>query len=371
MKKVLLIANAKYTLTHFRGELIEELQKRGHSVKMAVPLGKDLDGSQVSAKEVLPIRMDRKGINPKNDLKLIWDLIRLVRSEKPDVVINFTIKPVIYGSLVAGFFSRAKIFSNITGLGYVFTDTSAKAGIIKKIVIILYRLALKRNEKVFFQNPDDIKLFSQIGVLPPDKAKLINGSGIAIEKFASLSAPTKQSQSFLFVGRLLKDKGLKELVEAFKIVKKKFPNAVLTVVGEGDDNPNSFDPNQIENWKVQEKSILFLGRVNDVKPYLRSHQVMVLPSYREGTPRSVLEAMASGMPIITTDVPGCRETVENGKNGFLVPAREHGLLAEKMLYFLLNPEQIKKMGEQSLILVKNKFDVKNVNAEILKTLDIG
>lgn len=370
MKKVLLIANARYTIMNFRGELLEELQARGHCVKVAAPVGKDLDGASVSSQDVIPIRVDRMGINLKNDLRLFWDLVRVLSSEKPDIVLNYTIKPVIYGSLAAGLFSQAKIFSNITGLGYVFTDISLKARVLRALVTFLYKISLGFNEKVFFQNPDDVQLFLKLKILSEDKIKQLNGSGINLDKFKTLETHEKKPQSFLFVGRLLKDKGLIELIQAFNLVRLKYPEAILTVVGEEDSNPNSFSQKQIESLQKAQNGIHFTGRMNDIRSLLQSHQVMVLPSYREGTPRSVLEAMAAGMPIITTDAPGCRETVIEGKSGFLVPVKDSEILAEKMIYFIENPDEIQKMGKAGLNFAREKFDVNKVNMQILETLGI-
>lgn len=371
MKKILLVANVRYTVTNFRGELLEDLQRLGHQVKIVCPLGKDLDGSVVSEESnIIPLYLERKGINPKDDLKTVFQLMKIFRKEKPDLVLNFTIKPVIYGSIIAGLFSKAKIFSNLTGLGYVFTDQSLKAQTLKQVVLILYRTALFFNDKVFFQNPDDVAVFTNLGLVAPEKVKRLYGSGINLQKFALQGNQPKVAQSFIFVGRLLKDKGLLELIAAMRLVKKKFPQAQCYVIGESDpNNPNSFTEDQIQDWN-REGVIELMGRINDVRPYLQKSQIMVLPSYREGTPRSVLEAMAAGLPVITTDAPGCRETVQNGVNGFLVPVQNIEELVEKMIYFLENPSQIEVMGKASLQRAQNLFDVKKVNSEILQTLEL-
>lgn len=371
MKKVLLIANSKFTITNFRKELLDDLAQRGYEFKIVAPIGRDLDGRQVTADDVLPIRLDRKGIKLRSDLILIFDLYKIIKAEKPDIILNYTIKPVIYGSIVAGILSAGRIFSNITGLGYVFTDGSRKANFLKKLVVFLYRIALSYNDKVFFQNPDDVKLFIDYKILQSDRVKILNGSGINTQRFSVNENIPKRPQSFLFVGRLLKDKGLAELIEAFGEVRRYFPEAILTIAGDTDENPNSFKKVQIEKWKSDAANVFFLGRVDDVLSLLQSHQVMVLPSYREGTPRSVLEAMAVGLPIITTDAPGCRETVIDWKTGFLVPVKDRAILAERMMYFLRNPEKIKEMGGGSLELARSKFDVRSVNKDILTTIGAG
>lgn len=371
MKKILLVANIRYTVTHFRGELLAELRRLGHDVRIVCPLGKDLDGAVVAEDSVIPLYLERKGLNPKEDLKTMFQLFQIFRKEKPDIVMNFTIKPVIYGSLVAGLFTKAKIYSNLTGLGYVFTDSSRKARILRQVVIFLYRTALRFNDRVFFQNPDDQMLFTDLGIVKKEKTKRLFGSGISLTRFLPSKEISKVPQSFIFVGRLLRDKGILELIQAMRLVKQKFPQAQCFVIGERDNNnPNSFSQAEIEAIE-KEGCVQLLGRINDVRPYLAKSQVMVLPSYREGTPRSVLEAMASGLPIITTDAPGCRETVQENVNGFLVPVQDHKILAEKMMSFLSNPSQVEIMGQASLQRARDLFDVDKVNAEILKTMEIN
>ncbi|MFZ4403298.1 MAG: glycosyltransferase family 4 protein [Pseudobdellovibrionaceae bacterium] len=370
MKKVLFIANARYTITNFRSELVQDIKQLGHELKIVCPTGIDLDGTLVSKENILPIFLNRSGIHPIHDLKTVFDLYRIFKKEQPDVVVNFTIKPVIYASIVARLASKAKVYSNITGLGYVFTDRSFKARALIKIVTFLYRIALRCNHSVFFQNPDDLKLFKNLGLIRENQGILINGSGINLDRKLYEKVYRKKLQSFIFVGRLLKDKGLLELIEALKIVKIKFPNVLCTIIGEADKNPNSFTQEQLNLWKQQGLAD-FVGRINDVMPFLKEADVMVLPSYREGTPRSVLEAMVCGLPIITTDTAGCRETVVDGENGFLVPVKDHKILAQKMIYFLEHPEQIEIMGKRSLQLVAEKFDVKKVNAKILSIVELN
>lgn len=370
MKKILFVANSKYVITHFRGELVDELLKLGHSVKLVCPVGKDVDGKHVTD-GVISIPLSRGGINPIRDLQTFLSLSLIMIKEKPDVIMNFTIKPVIYASLAGGLFTKAKIFSNITGLGYLFTESAFKTKILRKMVTSLYRVALRFNQKVFFQNPDDEKLFITLGIINSLKAKRISGSGINLEKLQpELDRSKKEMNSFVFIGRLLKDKGVNEVVEAARIVKNKHPNAAIYIIGEGDKNPNSLTSKEIEIINAS-GIVKFLGRINDIKPFLKKCEVFVFPSYYgEGTPRSVLEAMACGLPIITTDSPGCRETVIDGKNGFLIPIKSPSALAEKMIFFIENPEKITEMGNASLEYARSKYDVRLVNTEILKTIEL-
>ena len=366
--KIILVANVQYTITHFRSELLSQLEVLGHEVILVCsnPSG------HLHVEEKRPFKeiyLSRAGINPIYDFKTFKELMNIFKSEKPDIIFNFTIKPIIYGSLAARFSSPySKVFSNMTGLGYIFTHKSLKTLFIKKIVVLLYRIALKYNHKVFFQNPDDLKLFEILNIIKPSQPVLLKGSGINLQKIQPFYG-NKEPQSFLFVGRLLKDKGLLELILAVKKVSLKYPSMKCYIIGERDDNPNSFSKEEIlEFSKIP--SIKFLGRRKDVLSFINNCEVFVLPSYREGTPRSNLEAMASGLPIITTDVPGCRETVIDKFNGFLVPIKDANKIAEKMIYFIENPSEIRLMGQKSREFVEKNFDVNVVNHQILKILGI-
>lgn len=366
--KILLIANSKYVLTNFRGELIEELNSKHHQVLLVCPLGKDIDGGYVN-EGVIPIYLSRSGLNPMKDFVSFISISKIMLREKPDIVLNFTIKPVIFASMAAFLFSKASIYSNITGLGYVFTGENFKTKILKLIVVNLYKVALGVNQKVFFQNPDDINLFLDESIIDKKRVKLLNGSGINLIKFKPNQNSKKERSSFLFVGRLLKDKGINELVSAVNLVRNEVKEFIVYIVGEPDNNPSSVSSEEISKLK-NIPNIKFVGRLDDVRPYFEKCEVFILPSYREGTPRAVLEAMASGLPIITTDVPGCRETVKDGINGFLVPVRSSGAIAKKMLFFINNSEKVKEMGIESLSYAKTKFDVEAVNKEILTTIGL-
>ncbi len=369
MKKIFFVANIQYTLTHFRSELIDQLRSMGHEVYLICPNTEGNLHVEQSDPYMLDIKLSRGGLNPLKEFVTFMTLARLYRKEKPDIVLNFTIKPIIYSSLAAGFFSsKTRIFSNITGLGYVFTDKSLKAKIVRVIVTLLYKLSFKFNQRVFFQNPDDEQLFQKMGLIDPKKSKRLNGSGINLERI-QLSHLPKEPQSFIFVGRLLRDKGLLELVDAVKLLSKDFPLMKCYIVGGVDDNPNSFTPEAIKEFSKC-PSLIFLGHRKDVIEIMSKCEVNVLPAYREGTPRTNLEAMASGLPIITTDAPGCRETVIDGHNGYLIPIKDSNKLMEKMRSFLENPDQISWMGQNSRKFVEQKFDVKNVNREILNTIGV-
>ncbi|RLA92844.1 MAG: glycosyltransferase family 1 protein, partial [Deltaproteobacteria bacterium] len=316
MAKVMVIGSYIHSLINFRGPLLKTLAKKGHEVIACAPGKEKVTISQLRRIGVTyhPIYLNRTGLNPIKDFFSFINLIQTLRTFCPEIVFSYTIKPVIYGSLAARFMGVAKIFSLITGLGYAFTKKSLKNNLVNLLVCKLYRIALSFNEKVFFQNPDDRALFLQLKLVQKkDQTVLINGSGVDLEYFQP--APLNHRYPvFLLIARLIRDKGILEYVEAARIIKKRYPQTTFRLLGFFDPHPDSISPSQVKNWQ-DEGIIEYLGEAEDVRPYIAQSNVYVLPSFREGTPRTVLEAMAMGRPVITTNVPGCRETVIEGKNG--------------------------------------------------------
>jgi glycosyltransferase involved in cell wall biosynthesis len=368
--KFFLVANLGYTLTKFRKELFIELSKRGEDVYLLCPAHTDFDNEMNKYSEHhIPVNLNRGGINPFIDILTLIDFYKKLQNYKPDIILNFTIKPAIYMSLVAGLFSNSKIYSNLTGLGYIFSQKGIKVYLLRLLVIFLYKVSLRYNEKVFFQNPDDASLFLKYKIVKKNQIVLLNGSGLNISEFRkNIIDVVKLPYSFIFVGRILKDKGVGELIESYKEIKKRHPQVILTLIGDIDeDNPNSFKRNDISIWE-NECGLRYLGRVEDVREELLRHQVFVLPSYREGTPRSALEAMALKLPIIVTDVPGCREVIKDKINGIKIALFDISQLTDAMEFFIENQTQILSMGEESYNYVCEKFDVIQVNNKILKTI---
>ena len=369
MAKILLVANVGFTISNFRKEFVQSLISQGHQVKVVCPTNGDFNNNLNSlGAEVISLELCRKGINPLKDFKTLRQLTHIFKTEKPDIVLNYTIKPVIYSSIAAQLSRVPKACSFITGLGYTFTSTKFKTRLLRLIVISLYKVALRKNHCVFFQNPDDLAIFEKFRLFPKGRHKIINGSGVNLEKF-KLTNTDKIPNSFAFVGRLLKDKGINEFVEAAKNIKKYNQDATFWVCGSTDNNPMSLSDKDVKELEGQ-GAIRYLSYTDDIKGFLNDKEVFVLPSYREGTPRSVLEAMAMKMPIITTDAPGCRETTINGKNGFLVDVQDSQQLTNAMNKFLENPEMIKTMGEASHKIAVSKYDVVKVNQEIMKGIGI-
>lgn len=367
IKKILIIAGYTPSLVNFRGDLIREMVNRGNEVITVGPEKEYEEEIEKLGARFLQLPLERASINPLKDLLYVYTLRKLIKSEKPDMVIGYTIKPVVYGSIAARLAGVKSVFSMVTGLGYVFLAKGVKVSVIRKISKVLYYLGFKSCKKVFFQNPDDMNEFLKAGLIHDSKCVLVNGSGVNLNKFKI--APLPASPVFLMICRILKDKGVLEYLEAARMVKKIYPEAQFQLLGPFDVNPNSLKYKDIEPY-IEDGSVAYLGETKDVRPYIENCSVYVLPSYREGTPRTVLEAMAMGRSVITTDVPGCRETVVDGLNGFLVPVMEVELLAEKIIWMINNQKQVSEMAQESLKICRDKYDVRKVNEKVLTAINL-
>lgn len=368
---VLIIAGNARSLIANRGDLIRAICSKGLKVAAAVPTADYLPEVEDLGITIYPVKMGRTGINPFHDFNFLVALIKLLRQVRPQIVFSYTIKPVIYGSLAARLSRVPRTYSMITGLGHVFTTENTRNKRLQKVINLLYRLGLSSNNKVFFQNPDDLQEFLNRSILK-DYSKAIRtfGSGVDMQRFAREPLP-EGPITFLFIGRLLTEKGIAEFCKAANQVHAVYPTARFFVVGPHDPNlPHSCSLQDLERWKA-EGLVEFAGGTKDVRPWIAKCSVFVLPSYREGTPRSVLEAMSMGRPIITSDAPGCRETVEDGINGFLVPPRTIEPLADAMQFFLKEPEKIAEMGEASWQRVVRDYDVHKVNRVILDAMGMS
>ena len=372
-KKFLLIAGYPDSLLNFRGPLLRALLTEGLEVHVAAPdlAANSLIRQQLEALgvQVHEVALKRTGMNPLADMTTVYHLWRLMRQIKPDFSLGYTIKPVIYGNIAAWLAGVPRRFALITGLGYAFQGETGQRTWLKRIVQSLYRAALGKAHKVFFQNPDDEALFNSLGIIKPSDQKtvVVNGSGIDVGSFSVASLP--QATQFLLIARLLGDKGVREFVKAATMVRLQHPDVRFGLVGWIDENPDAIGEDELQRW-IEAADVQFYGRLDDVKPIIAESSVYVLPSYREGTPRTVLEAMAMGRPIITTDAPGCRETVIDGDNGFLVPVKAVDELAIAMLTFVEQPELVSRMGERSRQIAEEKYDVDKVNEHMLREMGI-
>lgn len=376
--KVAVIASYAPSLLNFRGPLLAAMVQTGHEVLACAP-GEDQAVSDALAHigvSYQSIDLSRTGINPLRDVRTILNLYRVLRHFGPDMVLGYTVKPVVYGSLAARLAGVPRHYSIITGLGFSFVDSphvedQRKRRLLNKLIRWLYRLSLSSNAAVFFQNPDDRALFIRLKLIPEDRTVLVNGSGVDLDHFAESPVKARTQPTFLLIARLLKEKGIMEYVEAAAIIKKKNPKVTFQLLGPLDRNDSaSITEAELAEW--QHSVIDYLGVTNDVRPFIIDSDVYVLPSfYGEGTPRTILEAMAVGRPIITTDAPGCRETVIEGENGFLIPVRDVSALVAAMEKFIDHPELIQLMGKRSREIAEKKYDVHKVNAIIMESMKLS
>ncbi len=370
-----MVANTAFTVTNFRRDLVVSLVEKGVEVVVVCPRACDLakvdDVTEMIASlgaRHVELPFSRSGLNPLAEVGILFRLYKILKVESPTHSLFYTIKPVIYGSIAARLAKIPLIASTVTGIGYVFTSKMLKAKLIGLIVRLQYFVALRCNSIVFFQNPDDRELFRSLGLLNGVDTFIVNGSGVNTDYF-SPRASKADKLTFLMICRILKDKGVREYVEAARQVKGHYPDVCFRLMGPLDENPEAIPKSDVMSWE-QENLIEYIPATDDVRPMLAACDVFVLPSYREGTPRSVLEAMAMAKPVITTDAPGCRETVEGGVNGYLVPCRDSQSLANAIHRFIDNNELIVSMGEASLEIVRSKYDVKVVNSTILEKINL-
>jgi len=371
MAKVMVVGSMADSLVGFRGALLQEMSGLGHEVIACAPENSAEVAAQLShlGARYQPLPLQRTGMNPLQDLYSLFCFANFFRHNRPDVVLNYTIKPTIYGSIGAALAQVKTISSMVTGLGSAFACETFSQRLFSLLAASLYRIGLHSNRVVFFQNPDDMSLFVRRGIVSQkNRPTLINGSGVDLDHY--VVKPLPKEPVFLLIARLIREKGIREYAEAARIIKRKYPNASFRLVGSIDTSPRGISVKELEGWCAS-GLIDYLGRLDDVRPALAEASVYVLPSfYGEGVPRSILEAMAMGRPIITTDAPGCRETVIPGRNGFLVPVHDIMALALAMEHFLLYPGLIQSMGMASRQLAEAKFNVHDVNRIILQELEL-
>ena len=379
MAKILLSSRCAWSLYNFRQGQMRELKRRGDTVIGGAGTGDGCE-SKIEALDVpfasLPVH--KKAIHPAADLKLFWAMYRWYRRERPDIVHHFTIKPVIYGSLAARLAGVPRIVNSIEGLGLVFSGKDIS--LLRRLVEWQYRLALRASHHTFFLNRDDQKLFTDRKIVLPRKSELLPGCGVDTAHFApSLDSESLEIEGrtdenkpvrFLMVARMLKPKGVYEFAEAARTVREQMPEAEFVLLGGCDERSPSVVPKEdLEAWNLEGR-LCWLGEVDDVRGEMARADVVVLPSfYREGTPRSLLEAAALGKPLITTDNVGCRETVEDGVTGLLVPMQDAAALASAMLKLARDPELRLKMGRAGRKKMVAQFDEAIVLDKIVAVYD--
>lgn len=369
MKKFVLISPKNRSTYNFRGDLIKDIQSRGYEVVVTGPNKEGLDRIQSLGVKFIEVSINKNGINPFADISYCLKLRRILKQEKADAILGYTIKPVIYGS-IAGWLAGVKNrTAMVTGAGYLFVSNSTKTKIIRTISFMLYRIGLGVAHHVIFQNSDDLNEFVAHKLVNKAKCFVVNGSGVNMKKYTP--TPYPENPSFFFLGRLVHSKGGLDFAKAAKIVKAKFPKSRFMILGKLDkDLPDAIKPNELMPY-VDDGSIELFPETDDIPKYYAMTSVFVLPTaYREGTPRVILEAMACARAIITTNTPGCKETVVDGFNGYFVSAHNPQDLADKIMYFIRFPETIRSMGERSYQRCRSIYEVSIINKCMLEIMNI-
>jgi glycosyltransferase involved in cell wall biosynthesis len=368
--RVVIVGSLPESLLNFRGDFLKELVVRGHEVialadEASQEVIQDLKGMGISFYS-FPIQ--RNGMNPLTDLKTFFALRNHFRELKPDLVMAYTIKPIIWGGLALRSMPKIRFYALVTGLGFVFQGGGGIPNFLMLLVSVFYRTALNRASRAIFQNTDNRDEFIRRKIISASCCSLVNGSGVNLSRFAQSPVPNKDCV-FITISRLVGYKGIREYAAAASIVKKCYPEIMFKLIGPEDPQADGIPISEIHSWHEQ-GWVEYCGAADDVRPFLNACSVYVLPSYHEGMPRSVLEAMSVGRPILTTDVSGCRETVVSGENGFLVPKADAGALAERMIWFVENQDLLQKMGDRSRQLAEERFDVRMVNNKLISILGL-
>lgn len=354
--KIAIVLNTSWNIFNFRRSLAQSFLDNGHEVYTIAPVDAFTSRLTEMGCKHIPVKMDSRGANPVKDLLLILELFKIYTKIRPDVILHFTIKPNIYGTIAASIL-RIPVINNVCGLGTIFL----KKNLVSKVAIYMYKFAFRFPKKIFFQNDDDRQLFIANHLVKNDICDTLPGSGIDLNEFQPDEDTGKNNFTFLLISRLIYDKGIREFVDAVSKLRKRGVVARFQVLGALDEKHKRGIPKSIiDNW-FQKEQIQYLGMREDVKPVIRQADCVVLPSYREGTPRTLLEAASMGLPLIATNVPGCKNVVEDGFNGYLCNLKDGDDLADKMekMYNLSNGE-LMAMGQNSRKKVEFQFDVKHV-----------
>lgn len=376
-KKIIIVGTIATSIYSFRLDLIKELLKQQYIVYAFTSEYSQENLDKIRDLGVIPVpyELNRGGMNPISDIRSTYALSKQIKDIEPDLVFSYFTKPVIFGTLAAKMAKVPRVIGMLEGLGYTFTDQpqglSKRTNLIKSVQVLLYKVALPQLDKLIFLNTDDSTDLLERYSIKVNQVEILGGIGLNLKNYPHKPITNSQTPiNFLFIGRLLKEKGIHEFVAAAKIVKKNYSETQFTVLGAIDGaNPGALKQSELDEL-IASKVVVYPGHVDDVQDWIVKSDVFVLPSYREGVPRSTQEAMAIGRAVITTDVPGCRETVVDGVNGFLVEKWNPEALAEKMIYFIEHPEEIKKMGYESYKIAQDKFDANKVNKRLINMLGL-
>ena len=374
--KIVMIGTVASSFLGFRADLIKALLAKNYTIYAFTSEYRKEELSEIETLGAIPItyELNRGGVNPFSDIKSTYELSKKIKNISPDLVFSYFSKPVIFGTIAAKIAKVPKVTGMLEGLGYIFTEhpkaTSKKTQLIKSVQVLLYKIALPQLDKIIFLNPDDPKDLLDKHAIRVKEVEVLGGIGLNLNDYSYTSIYPSQP-TFIFVARLLAEKGIHDYIAAARIVKDKYTDTKFIVLGSIDKKAlgalTEADLKQFTEANIVEHP----GHVNNVPEWIANSSVFVLPSYyREGVPRSTQEAMAIGRAVITTDVPGCRETVIDGVNGFLVEKWNPQALAEKMIYFIEHPEEIKKMGYESYKIAQDKFDGHKVNKRLINMLGL-
>lgn len=365
--KILVVSPKNKTVFNFRGDLIKDMIAKGNEVYVTGPNKEFVeDIMAIGVKDFIEVPLVKDNTSISGDLAYLEKLKEVMKKVQPELVFEYTIKPVIYGSIAAKSCGVKKIYPMVTGLGRVYASESLKNKVVRKIIKTLYQIAFKGCNKVIFQNPDDVQEFVEGHYLPENKCVVVNGSGVNMNRFYRSDIPKKPV--FLMVSRIIKEKGVLDFAQAAREVKKKVPEARFIVLGGYDMSIGALKEEDIKEY-IDDGSIELPGEVKDPVSFYAQASVFVLPSYyREGLPRTILEGMSCGRPIITTDWTGCREPIEDGVNGYLVPIKNQEELAKRMYELATDREKVLKMSDAAYKTCKEKYAVEIVNQQMRKVM---
>ena len=375
--KIVSIGTVASSFLSFRAHLIQALLAKSYTIYAFTSEYSQDELNDIAALGAIPItyELNRGGLNPLADAKGTYALYKKIKAINPDLVFSYFSKPVIFGTLAAKIAKVPRVIGMLEGLGYAFTEQpeglSKKAQLIKRIQVFLYKIALPQLDNIIFLNPDDPKDLLEAYHIKVKQVDILGGIGLDLDEYNYQPIETTDLPiNFLFIGRMLKEKGIHDFIAAAKMVKQIYSEVQFTVLGAIDSsNPGALQQSELDRL-VSLNIINYPGQVDNVQKWIGDSHVFILPSYREGVPRSTQEAMAIGRAVITTDVPGCRETVIDGVNGFLVEKWNSQALGEKMIYFIEHPEEIEKMGHESYKMAQEKFDANEVNERLLNILEL-
>lgn len=367
--RIVVLSSHTPSLFWFRMDMMQTFKDCGYEVIAAGDQPERMWAQRFAERGIQYRRIfvSRNGTNPLKDIRTFTSVYALLKELRPSKVFTYQAKTVIYGGMAANLLGIRDVYPLIAGAGSIFLKNDLKTRIVHRIMIAEYRIGMRKSAAVFFQNRDDEQVFRDYGVIRKQKTARIHGSGVNLERFRVMRFP--EQFAFLCISRLIRDKGVGEYLEASRRIREKYPNVRCLLVGPHDSNPSAISEEELQRY-IDCGAVEYFGEQTDVRPYLAQCNVFVLASYREGTPKTNLEAMASGRAVITTDAVGCRETVTDGENGYLIPTRDVDALVEKMAYFIEHPEQAERMGTDGRRKAEEIFDVNVVNRHICEIMGL-